>query len=102
MTSIDKATTETICNVFSESTTVELMPSQKQKGGADCGLFAIAVATGIVFGVDPTALRFSQTRMRDHLAKCFNNKKYSVIISCHCFLSMIDNILSLCNSYMGT
>ena len=81
-TSIDKATTETICNVFSESTTVELMPSQKQKGGADC---AIAMATGIAFGVDPTALRFSQTRMRDHLAKCFNNKVLSlfpVIVSC--------------------
>ena len=40
---------------------------QKQEGGADCGVFAIAVATAIAFGFDPTTLRFSQREMRGHL-----------------------------------
>ena len=69
-----KATAEIICNLFSGPTTViKLMPTQKQEGGVDCGLFAIAMTTGVAFGVDSTALMFSQTKMRDHLVECFNN-----------------------------
>jgi hypothetical protein len=47
------AKAEVLCHLF-ECTAVELVDTQKQEGGVDCGLFAIAVATGIAFGLDPT------------------------------------------------
>jgi len=34
--------------------------SQKQKGATDCGLFAIANATAIVQGKNPSKLQFKQ------------------------------------------
>ena len=69
-TSIDKTTTEVIGNLFG-STTIEMMDTQKQEGSIDCGLFAIAIATGIAFGAN--SLKFYQKEMRAHLVKCFND-----------------------------
>ena len=37
---------------------------QKQVGGKDCGLFAIAVATAILFGKNITNTIFDQQKMR--------------------------------------
>ena len=48
---------------------------QKQEGGTDCGLFAIAAATAIAHGVDHTELKFKQVSMRTHLLKCFKSEK---------------------------
>lgn len=39
---------------------------QKQHGGTDCGLFAIAAITVIAFGKEPSQLKFNQDNMRDH------------------------------------
>lgn len=50
---------------------LQYMNMQKQKGGADCGLFAIAVATALCIGMDPTKLTFEQGKMREHLRLCF-------------------------------
>ena len=36
-----------------EKTTVNMMDVQKQAGGSDCGLFAIAFATALVNGKQP-------------------------------------------------
>ena len=47
--------------------------SQKQQGSQDCGLFAIAIVTAILFNQD-TSTKFSQQRMRDHLVQCFEDK----------------------------
>ena len=47
----------------------------QQRGGADCGLFAIATCVALAMGQDPTVQRWQQNRMRDHLSKCFRTEK---------------------------
>ena len=44
---------------------------QRQIGTNDCGLFAIAVATSIAFGLNPVGVHFQQREMRHHLLGCF-------------------------------
>ena len=46
---LDKATLDVIANLF-HSSTVKMMECQKQEGGKDCGLYAIAYATTIAHG----------------------------------------------------
>lgn len=46
---------------------LHLVNTQKQEGVNDCGVFAIAVATGLLFGEDPSNLHFDQSSMRSHL-----------------------------------
>ena len=49
----DKETERVITNLFQWNSTEVAMKfahCQKQKGGADCGLFAIVLATAIAFG----------------------------------------------------
>ena len=48
---------------------------QWQSGPNDCGLFAIAFATSICFGNDPTKIIFKQEEMRHHLLFCIELKK---------------------------
>ena len=43
---------------------------QKQDGGQDCGLFAIAFAFTLANGLQPHNLSFAQSKMRPHLAQC--------------------------------
>ena len=52
-------------------------PVQNQVGGVDCGLFAIAFAVAICFGMNPSKLIFVQDKMRSHLISCLENKKIS-------------------------
>ena len=47
--STDKATGAVITNLF-QSSAIEMVESQKQEGGTDCGLFAIATATALAYG----------------------------------------------------
>ena len=42
----------------------------KQAGTTDCGLFAIAYATELSLGNDPSEFIFDQSSMRQHLLKC--------------------------------
>lgn len=46
---------------------------QKQVGGVDCGLFAIATATDICHFNNPYEITYDQSKMRKHLIECFNN-----------------------------
>ena len=48
----------------------KMLPCQKQSGGTDCGLFAIANATAIAFS---KYHKFNQHIMRHHLLTCFKN-----------------------------
>ena len=48
---------------------------QWQSGGSDCGVFAIAFATSICAGQDPTMKVFDQKKMRKHLITCLENAK---------------------------
>ena len=49
---------------------LKYMDVQMQAGGYDCGLFAIAFATAIVFGKQPGLFCFDQPKMREHYRKC--------------------------------
>ena len=52
--------------------TIHVPPNQQQqRGGADCGLFAIANSLALVMGQDPTRQRWQQNKMRIHLSECF-------------------------------
>ena len=77
---LDTATLDVIANLF-HSSIVTMLECQKQKGGTDCGLFAIAYATAIGHGVDPTSMTLNQAAMRSHLNKCFEEENLSLFPS---------------------
>ena len=77
---LDTATLDVIANLF-HSSIVKMLECQKQKGGTDCGLFAIAYATAIAHGVDPTNMTLNQAAMRSHLIKCFEEENLSLFPS---------------------
>ncbi len=54
---------------------IENMTMQLQIGESDCGIFAIAIATCLCNGDDPTIIRWDQRRMRQHLICCFESEK---------------------------
>ena len=50
---------------------------QQQANTVDCGVFAIAFATSIAFGQDPSKQRFDVTKLRNHLFECLRSLKMS-------------------------
>lgn len=52
-----------------------IMPCQRQTGSVDCGIFAIAMATGLVHGRDPSTSEYDQDRLRHHLRNCLKERK---------------------------
>ena len=66
---IDASTQEVVYNIFG-AVKFNFVPIQKQKGGSECGLFAIAISTAICKGLDPIVVTFNQAAMRDHLIEC--------------------------------
>ena len=59
-------------NLLSESFEgVDYVPVQQQTNGSDCGVFAVAFATCLVFGTNPQDVTFDIARMRPHLFACF-------------------------------
>ena len=74
---LDKGTLDVVMNLFGSSM-VKMMECQKQAGGRDCGLFAIAYATAISHGVDPTCMKMNQSTMRNHLSKCLKEGKLTL------------------------
>ena len=48
---------------------------QRQKGGVDCGVFAIAAATDLCYGQDPCTKFYMQDKMRPHLLDCVEKGK---------------------------
>ena len=50
---------------------------QHQAGGSDCGLFAIAFAVALCFGLNPSKLIFEQSKMRDHLLHCLKENEFT-------------------------
>lgn len=47
----------------------------RQKGGSDCGLYAIAMAYDLCAGADPVYKKYVQSEMRSHLHNCINTKQ---------------------------
>ena len=77
--SLDQATAVMIQKFFHCSPcNIKLVPSQKQDGLVDCGLFAIANATAIAFGKSPRSLHYCQMQMREHLERCLSQKKLTL------------------------
>ena len=46
---------------------------QRQFGGSNCGLFALAFATDLCHGLDPTTQTYSQSQMRQHYISCLES-----------------------------
>lgn len=58
-----------------DNPTIKVFLYQKQEGGNDCGLFAIAAATAIANGHDPSKMKFQQGSMRPHFISCIKNNR---------------------------
>ena len=54
---------------------VKIIQVQKQEGNHGCRLYAIANATTIAFGQDPTKVNYDQPCMRDYLILGLTQKK---------------------------
>ena len=79
-TSLD-ATTEILIHKEFQSPVVKsvintILYFQRQKGDKDCGLFAIACATSIAFGIDPAKQKFGQDSLRSHFIKCIKEENF--------------------------
>ena len=46
---------------------------QQQHNGSDCGVFAIAFSTCLVYGQNPVSVTFDSPRMRAHLLRCLKS-----------------------------
>ena len=57
---------------------VNYMDVHMQSGGYDCGLFAIAFATALVYGNQPGHFIFHQEKMRAHLIQCLQQQEMSL------------------------
>ena len=80
----DKELKLTVDNLFqynSNKPVIKVVHCQKQKGSADCGVFAVANATAIAFGKNPSKLKLQEDALRAHLVSCFN-KKYISLFPC--------------------
>ena len=78
---INKQTRNIIQNLFQATSykrlDIKFVRCQKQTGGKDCGMFSIAFAPTIAFGVKMT--KFCQELMRAHLVECLNKKAHVII-----------------------
>ncbi|KAI8516096.1 hypothetical protein Bbelb_069090 [Branchiostoma belcheri] len=52
---------------------VNVVCAQRQQGGNDCGLYAIANAAALAEDIHPTQVVFDQSQMRRHLEECLEN-----------------------------
>ena len=50
---------------------------QQQTGRYDCGLFAIGIAFHLAIGDKIEDVKFDQDKLRGHVAKCFEKKRFS-------------------------
>ena len=55
--------------------TVQIAATQFQKGGTDCGVYAIAYATDLCHGNNPASYRYNQDKMREHLLQYLKERK---------------------------
>ena len=74
MISLNLEVEEQIHNLMAESFIgINTLPVQQQKNGSDCGVFAIAFATCIVYGIKPEEVSFDIPKMRPHLVECLRS-----------------------------
>ena len=56
---------------------VDVVDVQRQEGGSDCGLFAIAYTVSVAFGELPQSVQFLQAEMRAHLVSLLEKEMFS-------------------------
>jgi len=78
---LDEESKHTILNYMPKDTKIKLVGSQKQVGGDDCGVFAIAHCTSLAFGKDLCKQKFVQEKMRYHLSTCLKHTKLTLFPS---------------------
>jgi len=77
---LDVETRTTIKRIFGLKSVegLRMVDMQCQEGTSDCGLFAIAVITSLLFGEDPSNVVYKQNNLRGHLIECFTAGKLSL------------------------
>ena len=76
-TYLDAEVRAVIKNLFQtarNSSFVMVKMDKQKKGLYDYGVYVIAVATSLAFGIDPTDVMFKQDVMRNHLIHSFGTK----------------------------
>ncbi len=63
-----------ICFCEESDINVTICDVQRQVGGDDCGLFALAFAAAVCAGQNPSEVNFIQHRFRDHLIHCLEKR----------------------------
>ena len=78
--SVNKETENVVFKMFNGGSkmTINMRPFQKQSGGADCGLFALAAVTALAFNINPSILKLKQEVMRQHLVTCLHNQQFTL------------------------
>jgi hypothetical protein len=64
-------------SLFLSSASTELIPVNRQRGGLDCGVFAIAISTALILEQNPAVIMFDQPAMRPQLVACFVKGQFS-------------------------
>lgn len=69
----------------SNFTGIQVVNVQQQPNGSDCGVFAAAFATCLVYGIHPETLQLDFPKMRNHLYQSLKSgvlKNVSYILDC--------------------
>ena len=74
---LDQPTENIISNLFPAATITELVQVNRQTGGLDCGVFAVAISTALAFHQNPAVIKFDQPALRPHLVACFEKRQFS-------------------------
>ena len=74
---LDQPTENNISNLFPAATITKLVQVNRQTGGLDCGVFAVAISTALAFQQNPAVIKFDQPALRPHLVACFVRRQFS-------------------------
>ena len=77
---IDAETRATVKRIFRLKSVegLNMVDMQCQEGTSDCGVFAIAVITSLLFGEDSNMVTYKQEKLREHLTECLTVGKLSL------------------------
>ena len=68
--------TASILRILVSKMIFSVQPVQQQTNSDDCGVFAIAFLVELLFGGDPTTVKFDVGKMRSHLYSCLQSGKF--------------------------
>ena len=69
-----------ICSLMkseADSITINVQNMDKQTGGRDCGIFAIAYAVSLALGKNPAQYIYFQRQLRSHLLTCLEKQSFT-------------------------